>query len=237
MKIKNGAETLEINVSKLGRGKKKSSISPNDVKVVQKINNFWATIKPFISPRHYANIDIMLSENNSVITESESEAEIFNKYFNEIAEGIGFNYPIPENFDKDDILLSLTRRYDDHPSIMAIKSFCTQGQSFDFLHVTPNDIKSFIVNPDSKKSTGYDGIPVKLLKVGTEPLSVMISKLINLSIDGCTFPDLPKYAEMTALFKKLDRLLKKIIDLYIEHFNSSIKSFRENLLPSINILF
>ena len=36
----------------------------------------------------------MLSENNSIITESESVAKIFNKYFNEIAEGIGFNDPI-----------------------------------------------------------------------------------------------------------------------------------------------
>ena len=174
-----------------------------------KNQHFGATIKPFISPRHYANIDIMLSENNSIITESESVTKIFNKYFNEIAEGIGFNDPIPENFDKDDILLSMIKRYDDHPSIMAIKSFCTQGQPFDFIHVTPNDIKSCIVNLDSKKSTGYDGIPVKLLKVGTEPLSVMISKLINMSIDECTFPDLLKYAEMAALFKKLDRLCKE----------------------------
>ena len=114
-----------------------------------------------------------------------------------------------ENFDKDDILLSMIKRYDDHPSIMAIKSFCTQGHSFDFIHVTPNDIKSCIVNLENKKSTGYDGIPVKLLEVGTEPLSVMISKLINLSIDECTFPDLLKYAEMAALFKKLDRLGKE----------------------------
>ena len=41
-----------------------------------------------------------------MISESERVAKIFNKYFNEIAEGIGFNDPIPEkeNFDKDDIL-------------------------------------------------------------------------------------------------------------------------------------
>ena len=62
----------------------------------------------------------MLSENNSIITESESVPKIFKKYFNEIAEGIGFNDPIPENFDKDDILLSMIKRYDDHPSIMTV---------------------------------------------------------------------------------------------------------------------
>ena len=151
----------------------------------------------------------MLCENDSIISESESVSKIFNKYFNEIAEGIGFNDPIPENFDKDDIYLSLIKRYDDHPSIMAIKKFCTQGQSFDFVHVTPNDVKSCIVNMDSKKSTGYDGIPVKLLKVGTVPLSMIISELINMSIDECAFPDLLKYAEISALFKKLDRLCKQ----------------------------
>ena len=43
----------------------------------------------------------MLRENDSIITESETVAKIFNKYFNEIAEGIEFNDPIPENFDQD----------------------------------------------------------------------------------------------------------------------------------------
>ena len=63
---------------------------------------------------------------------------------------------------------------------------------------------------DSKKFTGYDGFPVKLLKVGANPLSMMIiSELINMSIDECTFPDLLKYAEIAALFKKLDRLCKE----------------------------
>ena len=68
-----------------------------------KKQHFWPTIKPFISSRHTANTDMILSENDSIISESESVAKIFNKYFNEIAEGIGFNDPIPENLDKDDI--------------------------------------------------------------------------------------------------------------------------------------
>ena len=71
---------------------------------------------------------------------------------------------------------------------------------------------SCIVNLDSKKSTGYDGIAAKLLKVGTDPLSVIISELINMSIDECTFPDLLKYAEMAALFKNWTDYVKRIID-------------------------
>ena len=71
--------------------------------MVQKNQHFWPTIKPFISSRHDTNIDIMLCENDSIISESETVANIFNKYFNEIEDGIGFNDPFPENFDKDDI--------------------------------------------------------------------------------------------------------------------------------------
>ena len=125
---------------------------------------------------------IMLSENDSIISEPRNQ---FPKYSTSIFQwncwGYWFNDPIPDNFDKDDILLSL--RYDDHPSIMAIKKFCTQGQSFDFVHVISNDVKSCIVNLDSKKSTGYDRIPVKLLQVCTDPLCMIMSELINMPID------------------------------------------------------
>ena len=100
--------------------------------------------------------------------------------------------------------------YDDHPSIVTIKTkFCPQGQTFDFVHITANDVKSCIINMDSRKSTGYDWFPVKLLKVGADPLSMIMSELINMSIDKCTFPDLLKYAEIAALFKKLDKLCKE----------------------------
>ena len=67
----------------------------------------------------------MLCENYSIISESETVAEIIIKYFNEIADGIGFKDPIPENFDKDGILLSMIKKYDDQPSIVTIKKkFC-----------------------------------------------------------------------------------------------------------------
>ena len=170
LKIMNGTESSETNVS-ISKKCKKSSTSLSDAKVVQKNQHSWPTIKPFISSRHDTNIDIMLCENDSIISESETVAKIFNKYFYEIADGIGFNDPIPENFDKDDILASMIKRYDDHPRIVTIKKkFCPQRQTFDFVHITAYDVKSCIIN---------------------------------------TFPDLLKYAEIAALFKKLDRLCKE----------------------------
>ena len=40
----------------------------------------------------------MLCDNDEIITDSISVANIFNKYFMEIAESIGFNDPIPSDF-------------------------------------------------------------------------------------------------------------------------------------------
>ena len=56
------------------------------------------------------------------------------------------------------------------------------------------------------------GFLSKLLTVGAYPLSMITSELINMSTDECMFPDLLKYAEIAALFKKLD-YVKKIIDM------------------------
>ena len=44
-----------------------------------KNQHFWPIIKPFISSRHDTNIDIMLHESESIISESETVAKLFNK--------------------------------------------------------------------------------------------------------------------------------------------------------------
>ena len=116
----NRTESSEIHVS-ISEKKSRRQYFTERCAGGPKNQHFWPTIKPFINSRHDTNIDIMLHQNDSIINESETVAEIFNKYFNEIAEGIGLNDPIPENFDKVDILSSMIRRYDEHPNIVTIK--------------------------------------------------------------------------------------------------------------------
>ena len=41
-----------------------------------------------------------------IISEKEYVADIFNHYFSKIAEGLGFNDPIPNDYHDDDVLLS-----------------------------------------------------------------------------------------------------------------------------------
>ena len=61
---------------------------------------------------------------------------------------------------------------------------------------------------DCKTSTGFDDIPCKLLKIGSAPLAPPICNLVNLMFMQSCFPDIIKYAEVAALFKRLDNLNK-----------------------------
>ena len=135
-------------------------------------------------------------------------ANIFNDYFAAIADGIGFNDPIPSGYENDAVLKTMIARYDDHPCIIAIKKALPTGNSFSFTNVTVNETYNLLMNMDCKKSTGFDDIPCKLLKIGSAPLAPPICNLVNLMFMESCFPDILKYAEVAALFKRLDNLNK-----------------------------
>ena len=59
------------------------------------------------------------------------------------------------------------------------------------------------------KATGFDEISSKFLKIGETPFAEPISRLMNLSILECKFPDILKHAKVNALFKRIDELLKE----------------------------
>ena len=137
---------------------------------------------------------------------------------------------------KDEVLISLIAKYDDHPSIIAIQSAVLEHGTFEFEQVDINQIYQILVNMNDKRATGYDGIPCKLLKLGAIPLAGILCKLINIFISECKFPDVLKLAEISALFKKIDRLCKKKLQT-CKYTYCSIKSFRKGSLKSAVILF
>ena len=181
----------------------------NCVTVVQKNQYFWPTIKPFLSNKSSSNKDVMLFENDCLITDTKQVANVFNRYFTEIAQGIGFNDPIPDDYYEKFTMTTLISKYDSHPSKIAIKRNVSSGQNFNFKNVTPFEVLSYAHQNGWKKATGFDEISSIFLKIGATPLGGPISQLINLSILECKFPDILKYAEVNALVKRIDELLKE----------------------------
>ena len=93
---------------------------------------------------------------------------------------------------------------------------------------------------DVKKSTGFDNIPAKFLKIGAGPLAGILSNLINLSFQECIFPDMLKYAELAALFKKSERIIKEnyrpvsvltaLSKLFERTYSGQLSNFFDNIL-------
>ena len=164
--------------------------------------HFWPTIKHFISSRYNVKENVILCEGDDIINNTETVVKIFNEYFNQID-------PIPDSCADDDVLLSFIAIYNKHPSIITIKSAVRKYGIFEFRYANIDHIYQILVTMNDKKATGCDGIPCKLLKIGAFPLAEILCNLINMSVDKCVFPGLLKFAEISALFKKLDRLCKE----------------------------
>ena len=67
---------------------------------------------------------IILCENDNIINHPNEVANIFNVYFTAIADGIGFDDPIPPGYENDDVLRTMIAKHDTHPSIIAVKMHC-----------------------------------------------------------------------------------------------------------------
>ena len=124
----------------------------------------------------------MLFENHRLITDTKQVADVFNRYFTEIDQGIGFNDPIPHDYYEKSTMATLISKYDSHPSVIAIKQIISSGQNFNFRNVAPFEIYHMLIKMNEKKATGFDEISSKFLKIGATPLAGPISRLINLSI-------------------------------------------------------
>jgi hypothetical protein len=95
------------------------------------------------------------------------------------------------------------------------------------------EVKQYIENLDSTKSTGLDGISAKILKSCGDSIVIPITSMINNSIRLGIFPDKLKEARVIPLFKSSDRsdpnnyrpisILPTISKLFERHLSKQIK--------------
>ena len=127
-------------------------------------------------------------------------AEVLVDYFATIADGIGGNSAQLKSMDD----------FKNHPSVQRIK------QESENLSLTPNvkpvtqgQVLAALESLNTKKATGCDGIPAKVMKIGAKELSQPLTDLFN----SCT----TVYGQVTGsvgiglLFtKRMISILKKI---------------------------
>ena len=77
---------------------------------------------------------------------------------------------------------------------------------FYFHGVSIDVVKSHLYNLKTNKATGYDTLPAKLLKMGSNILCNQICYLLNMPLTTCTFPSFLRYAEICPIHKKGNKL-------------------------------
>ena len=198
---------------------------------------FLENCKAIFSTKCKNKNKIILRENNCLVSDPIAVADIFNTYFVNIADGIGkdIDGKIPPDYENDESLINMISKYDSHPSILAIKRARQQCCPFQFSEVMYDDVYSLLVNLDPKKATGYDNIPSKLLKVGSFSLAGTLCKLINFSITECKFPDILKFAEVSAQYKKIWYALQRKLQTS-QYSCSAIQSIWKSTLQANDLI-
>ena len=168
--------------------------------------DFWNAIGPFLSSKSKSHRNIILKEEETIVTSTSELCEIFINFFSTAANSIGC--PDEIDMNQSDFLTKITDKHKNHSSILAIKERHKDKMIFDFNPVHPDYVKNILKKLNVNKSTGYDAIPPKVVRLCSEELSVTLTELINEGFRCKTFPEDLKKAEISPIFKKKDDMLK-----------------------------
>lgn len=158
-------------------------------------------IRPFMHSRKTKQANkILLRENDSVISDKQQVADIFNDHFVHIANGA------PEinvhDFGED---------FTEHPSVFAIQDNTREQSSFSFFnfqYTNKSQVERLLSSVNTRKACGHDLIPPSLIKESASAIAGPLTTIMNQSISQCSYPTRWKMGQVTPLFKKDDELCK-----------------------------
>ena len=125
---------------------------------------------------------IALVEVNNLATDDKVLAKTFNKFFVNVAATLGIKFEkLPSNYhDINYNLDELIIRYNDHPSILAIKNTCTElNSTFTFKKVDKKQIFTAIKRLDPKKVSKSNDIPLRIIKEFSDIFGGFLAKKFN----------------------------------------------------------
>ena len=169
---------------------------------------FWNTVRPFITNKSTIsdeNIKIKAEENQNIKTKNKNKSklasiktnglikdesvlvEMFNNNYINIVEKTSGIAPeslgdssLPEN--DEETVNKILKHYGNHPSVSKIKHNQNETLNFDFPTAKVEDINKIIKSLNTRKATGPDGIPVKILKIARNVIDSHLKNIINRDI-------------------------------------------------------
>ena len=136
---------------------------------------FWKTIKPFLTNNGcLENSDIILINDDEMVTDDKTLAKTFNEHCIDIAERKILGEVLKMKFNTSlntsrNILHSTIDRCKNHPSILKIKTelnskFFSDSDFSRSILVTSDEVEKMLKSLNSKKAAGTGRLPIKLVK-------------------------------------------------------------------------
>ena len=104
-------------------------------------------------------------------------------------------------------LADVLKFYENHESIMRIRTRNLDTEVFEFNEVTEKELETELKSLNVSKSCGYDDLSPKLIKIRASILATSFYLIVNHCLMSSRFPNL-KHAELTPIYKKGDPLSK-----------------------------
>ena len=196
------------------------------------MRKIWIGIRNLVSLKSKKTQNpISLSIGSTISSDPEEVAETFNDFFASVADKVRSTIP-PSNHHFSSFLKN------SNPNSIFLQP------------VSPEEIVKIIRTFSASKSNGPNSIPVKILKLLCDQISVPISRLINRSFETGTFPSLLKTSKVVPVFKNKGSplevsnyrpisLLSNIEKIYEKVMYSRVTNFLDshNLIYSRQIWF
>ena len=192
---------------KLLKKTKRSYFSNLNTKRAVDNKKFWKTVKSSFSDKSNNFEIITLVENDSIASDGNKVANIFNEYFNNLLEDLNLNVPenLVNHYCKGEGPVSLTiLKYQNHPSITSIKKNQSLNK-FPFENVSVSDIKKKLQNLDTSKATQKSDLPTKIIEENFDILVPFLFCSVNSSIDVSIIQKNLKFVDIIPAYKKNSR--------------------------------
>ena len=107
-----------------------------------------------------------------------------------------------ENYDGAEYVKNIIENFKNHPSIIQIKNKSSALEKFKLPKAEVIDINSLLKGINTKKATGPDTIPPKLVKMSADIIDIHLCNIINKDIEKSSFSDGAKIASVKPVYKK-----------------------------------
>ena len=197
---------------KLSRQSKKDYFNKLEISKVTDNKTFWGSVKPLFSDKQKVQKKFILIEDNEIISSDTDVAEKMNDFFINAVTNLNIEDHFLENNCVNDTKTAVEaaiEKFKNHPSILKIKEFYQIQEIFSFNKTSTNEIEFEITRLNTRKTTGYDDIPAKILASCGDIVSPFIAKIYENSKINGKFPEHLKTGNVTPVHKKGDKSTKE----------------------------